>query len=103
MLDPQVETRSWDEQLALDDEAYRAQLAYLLDRSAFYREKLALASADDAGGLADIARLPLTEKPELKATATPENPVGAHLCVDRSEIVRIYSTSGTTGTRATSR
>ena len=97
MLDPQVEARSWDEQLALDDVAYRAQLAYLLERSPFYRDKLERSSADDAGGLAEIARLPLTEKPELKATATEENPVGAHLCVDRSEIVRIYSTSGTTG------
>ena len=98
MLDPQVEARSWDEQLALDDDAYRAQIAYLLVRSAFYREKLALHSAGDAGGLADLARLPMTEKPELKATATEDNPVGAHLCVDRSDIVRIYSTSGTTGT-----
>ena len=98
MLDPQVEARSWDEQLALDDVAYRAQLAYLLERSPFYRDKLERSSADDAGGLAEIAGLPLTEKPELKATATEENPVGAHLCVDRSEIVRIYSTSGTTGT-----
>jgi phenylacetate-CoA ligase len=98
MLDPQVEARSWDEQLALDDVAYRAQLAYLLERSPFYRAKLERSSADDAGGLAEIAGLPLTEKPELKATATEENPVGAHLCVDRSEIVRIYSTSGTTGT-----
>ena len=97
MLDPHVEGRPWDEQLALDDEAYRVQLAYLLERSRFYREKLGLRSADDAGGLAEIAALPLTEKPELKATATEENPVGAHLCVDRSEIVRIYSTSGTTG------
>ena len=35
MLDPQVEARSWDEQLALDDVAYRAQLAYLLERSPF--------------------------------------------------------------------
>ena len=41
MLDPEVETRPWDEQLALDDASYRAQLAYLLERSAFYREKLA--------------------------------------------------------------
>ena len=98
MLDPQVEARSWDQQLALDDLAYRAQLAYLLERSPFYREKLERSSPDDAGGLAEIAGLPLTEKPELKATATEENPVGAHLCVDRSEIVRIYSTSGTTGT-----
>ena len=98
MLEPVVETRPWEEQLALDDASYRAQLAYLLDRSSFYREKLDLASAAEAGGLADIGGLPLTEKHELKATATTENPVGAHLCVERSEIVRIYSTSGTTGT-----
>jgi phenylacetate-CoA ligase len=49
-------------------------------------------------GLEDIAQLPLTDKDELRATVTPENPFGAHLCVDVSEIVRIYSTSGTTGT-----
>jgi len=98
MLEPVVETRPWEEQLALDDASYRAQLAYLLDRSAFYREKLGLATAEEAGGLAHVAALPLTEKHELKATATPENPVGAHLCAERSEIVRIYSTSGTTGT-----
>ena len=28
---------------------------------------------------------------------TPESPFGSHLCADPSEIVRIYSTSGTTG------
>ena len=100
MLDPEVETRPWDEQLALDDASYRTQLAYLFDRSAFYREKLTAAgfsSAAGAGGLADIAALPLTEKDELRATRTAENPIGAHLCAAPSEIVRIYSTSGTTG------
>ena len=78
-----------------------AQLAYLFERSAFYREKLGAAgidSAEAAGGLADIARLPLTEKHELRATCTPDNPIGAHLCATPDEIVRIYSTSGTTGT-----
>ena len=59
--------------------------------------------AQDAGGLAEIAQLPLTEKHELRETATPDDPIGAHLCATREEIVRIYSTSGTTGTRATSR
>ena len=100
MLAPEVETRSWAEQLVLDDESYGTQLGYLFDRSAFYREKLAaagFASAQAAGGLADIAQLPLTEKRELRATCTPENPIGAHLCATPSEIVRIYSTSGTTG------
>jgi phenylacetate-CoA ligase len=42
-------------------------------------------------------RLPLTEKQELRATCTPANPFGAHLCVEPSKLVRIYSTSGTTG------
>ena len=101
MHEPAVETRPWGEQVALDDASYREQLAYLLEHSAFYREKLGAAgvgAAAEAGGLAEIAALPLTEKRELKATATRENPVGAHLCVAREEIVRIYSTSGTTGT-----
>jgi phenylacetate-CoA ligase len=98
MLTSDVETRPWEEQLAVDDPAYRDQLAYLFERSAFYRKKLAgLGSAQAAGGLAEIAELPLTEKHELRATCTPENPIGAHLCATPSEIVRIYSTSGTTG------
>jgi phenylacetate-CoA ligase len=101
ILEPEVETRPWAEQLALDDAGYRSQLAYLFERSSFYREKLAaagFASAGAAGGLADIARLPLTEKAELRATRTPGNPIGAHLCSPPTDIVRIYSTSGTTGT-----
>jgi phenylacetate-CoA ligase len=101
MLAPEVEARPWAEQLAVDDAHYRTQLAYLFDRSAFYREKLAAAGFDSgpaAGGLAEIAALPLTDKQELRATSTPANPFGSHLCAPSSEIVRIYSTSGTTGT-----
>jgi phenylacetate-CoA ligase len=100
MLAPEIETRAWDEQLAIDDASYRTQLAYLFDRSAFYREKLTAAgftSAEAGDGLAEIARLPLTVKGEIRATCTPDNPIGTHLCATRSEIVRIYSTSGTTG------
>ena len=100
MFEPEVESRAWAEQLALDDEAYRAELAYLFERSPFYREKLGAAGIDSpgvAGGLAEIGRLPLTEKDELAATRTAENPIGAHLCAAPSELVRVYSTSGTTG------
>jgi phenylacetate-CoA ligase len=101
MFAPEVEARPWAEQFAIDDACFRSQLDYLFERSAFYREKLAeagFASARAASGLADIERLPLTEKREISATCTPDNPIGAHLCVPLSEIVRIYSTSGTTGT-----
>jgi phenylacetate-CoA ligase len=101
MLDPEIEGRPWQEQRALDDESYRTQVAYLYERSQFYREKLTaagFASAGAAEGLGDIAQLPLTDKGELRATCSADNPIGAHLCAAPSEIVRIYSTSGTTGT-----
>jgi phenylacetate-CoA ligase len=101
MLEPEVESRPWQEQLALDDVVYREQLAYLFERSGFYRTKLGEAgvgSPQEAGGLAEIGALPLTDKAELRASVTPDNAVGAHLCATPDEIVRIYSTSGTTGT-----
>ena len=100
MLEPEVESRPWQEQLALDDAVYREQLAYLFERSGFYREKLGEAgvcSPKEAGGLAEIGALPLTDKAELRAGVTAENAIGAHLCATPDEIVRIYSTSGTTG------
>jgi phenylacetate-coenzyme A ligase PaaK-like adenylate-forming protein len=59
MLERDVETRPWAEQLALDDASYREQVAYLLARSPFYREKLA---GFEPGALAEIAELPLTDK-----------------------------------------
>jgi phenylacetate-CoA ligase len=93
MLEPEVETRPWAEQLKLDDDAFRKQLAYVLERSPFYRDRLA-----EVDGLNEIAELPLTTKDDLRATVTPQNPFGAHLCVEPGRIARIYSTSGTTGT-----
>jgi phenylacetate-CoA ligase len=95
MLDPAVETRPWDEQLAVDCAAFGEQLEYLRERSPFYREKLKGAGPVP---LENIAELPLTEKQELRVSVTPENPFGAHLAAAPEELVRIYSTSGTTGT-----
>ena len=102
MLEPEVETRPWAEQLALDDARYRAQLAYLFERSAFYRDKLAaagFADAREAGGLAEIARAAADREAgaarDRDRRATRSAPTSARR---RDEIVRIYSTSGTTGT-----
>jgi phenylacetate-CoA ligase len=95
MLDPAVEARPWDEQLALDGAAFGEQLEYLRERSPFYREKLKGAGVVP---LENIAELPLTEKQELRVSVTAENPFGAHLAAVPEELVRIYSTSGTTGT-----
>jgi phenylacetate-CoA ligase len=93
MLEREVETRPWDEQLALDAGSFDEQLAYLLEESPLYR-----ATLDGPVPLDDIHELPLTDKQELRSTVTPDNPFGAHFCAQPSDIVRIYSTSGTTGT-----
>jgi phenylacetate-CoA ligase len=82
-------------------ESYRVQIARLYERSPFYRNKLhaaGFASAQAVGGLERIAELPFTEKDELRASQAEHPPLGAHAAVRISEVARIYSTSGTSGT-----
>jgi phenylacetate-CoA ligase len=82
-------------------ESYRVQLARLYERSPFYRNKLqaaGFASPQAAGGQERIAELPFTEKDELRASQTEHPPLGAHAAVHISEVARVYSTSGTSGT-----
>ena len=64
-------------------------------RVPFYREKLDRAGAnpDSITCLKDIAKLPFTVKDELRQTY----PYGLLAC-DRSELVEIHTSSGTTGT-----
>lgn len=101
MHNREVETRPWAEQQQLDDGPYRRQIEYLFANSPFYRKKLQDAGFDSAaavGGLDSIAGVPLTEKDELRATRSPENPIGTHLAVPHTALTRVFSTSGTTGT-----
>ena len=101
LLNPEIEAAPWETQPATDAPLYLKQLEYLFDRSRFYRQKLreaGFADARAAGGLDQIAALPLTEKDELRQSRSPDEPIGTHLTADPQDIVRIYSTSGTTGT-----
>ena len=80
---------------------YRAQIARLFERSAFYRAKLQAAGFADAaavGGLERIAALPFTEKDELRRSQGSQPPLGGHAAIEIGEAARIYSTSGTSGT-----
>jgi phenylacetate-CoA ligase len=84
----------------MSDELYRRQVARLFERSGFYREKLSRAgfvSPQDAGGLDAIARLPFTEKDELRQSQAAHPPLGSHAGVAMNEVARVYSTSGTSG------
>ena len=101
MFEPEIETRPWADQQAMDEPVFRNQLDYLFGHSAFYRDKLRGAGFKDAaaaGDLADIRHLPFTEKDDLRATRSEAQPIGTHLAAPIEKVCRIFSTSGTTGT-----
>jgi phenylacetate-CoA ligase len=101
MVEPDIERAPWEDQARSDASLYLKQIEYLFERSRFYREKLeraGFATHGAVGGLEAITALPLTEKDELRRSRSPDEPIGAHRTASREEIVRIYSTSGTTGT-----
>jgi len=100
IFDPQAETRSVNDQFAIDRVSYREQMRYLMAHSAFYRAKLNEAgfyTDRDIGELDDIAQLPFTEKDELRASQANFPPFGSHLAADPQDLRRVFSTSGTTG------
>ncbi len=100
IYDQETETRPVEEQFAIDRESYKQQIRYLFEHSDFYRAKLneaGFSSAEDVGGLDDIAQLPFTEKDELRSAQASIPPFGDHLACDSTELVRVFSTSGTTG------
>ncbi len=100
MFDREIQTRPVEEQFALDREQYRRQVRYLLEHSAFYRDKLVAAgfeTPEAVGELDDIAALPFTEKDELRKTQASSPPFGSHLASPPENLRRVFSTSGTTG------
>jgi phenylacetate-CoA ligase len=100
ILHPEVEGLDRAAQMARNDATYRRQIGYLFARSPFYASKLRDAgfdTVDSVGGLHDIAKLPFTQKDEIRRSQAEAPPFGHHLAADPGDIVRIYSTSGTTG------
>ena len=78
----------------------RQQLAYVSERSPLYRRKFAAAGIkpDDIRTLADLRNIPFTEKQELKDSQSVAPPWGDFSCIAPDEAVRVFQTSGTTGT-----
>jgi len=77
----EIEGRPWAEVQAIQEAALRRQLAYLEAASAFYRDKLRAAGVrfDAVKTAADLARVPLTLKTELRESLAAQPPLGRHL------------------------
>ena len=78
-------------------EAVRRQLAYLAERSPFYRQRLA-GLGERLRRLEDLRAIDYTTKEELRAGQERDPPFGVHLCAPKEALVRVHVTSGTTGT-----
>ncbi len=96
---PEAETLDAAALRALHEQRLRAQLDYVAAHSNFYQRKLAAAGVDvaDIARLEDLARLPFTEKSELRESQLAQPPYGEHLACAATDVKRVYSTSGTTG------
>ncbi|MGW4291104.1 phenylacetate--CoA ligase family protein [Streptomyces sp. NPDC004673] len=94
-----IEAIPTKEARAVQDERLREQIAHLATRSAFYREKFSQHDDDvtKVRTVEDLARLPFTEKQELRDSLVDHPPLGAHVAVDAGDIVQIQASSGTTG------
>ena len=77
----------------------KKQLSYILTHSPLYRRKW-----DQAGiklahikKLDDLRNAPFTEKDELRQSQAQNSPLGDYACVPLDNVVRVHSSSGTTG------
>lgn len=104
---PKIETMSAAEMAALQLKKLKKQLTYNYNGSLLYRRKFEEAGMkpEDVRTIEDFRRIPLTGKDEQKraqeeSTAELGHPYGPGTitCAPQDKIVRINSTSGTTGT-----
>lgn len=92
----EIECASPEQLKAWQDERLVKQVRHVWDNVPYYRQKMIEkgVTPDDIKGTADLHKLPFTSKADLR-DAYPDG----LLAVEKSECVRIHSTSGTTGKR----
>jgi len=95
----EMETLPPERYAIIQDERLMEQLDYVWRHSLLYQEKYREAGIErgDIKILSDLSKLPFTEKYEIRESLASLPPLGKHACVDMADVIRIYSTSGTTG------
>lgn len=98
-LDPEIEMLNPAELRALPQERLARQLDYLIARSPFYRDKFSAAGIrrEDLRSLKDLERFPFTTKEDLRQSQAECPPLGRHMAADMIDVIRIHSSTGTTG------
>ncbi|GAB6171223.1 AMP-binding protein [Paradesulfitobacterium aromaticivorans] len=98
-FDPEIETMSPAKLNEWESELIKKQLAYVMQNSPFYQRKFAEAGVnpEKVKRIEDLAQLPFTTKEELRRSQEEAPPLGLHAAAPMEKIIRIHSSSGTTG------
>ena len=98
-LNKRVETMSADELRNIQEAKFSRQLDYIWEKSQFYQRKFKERGIErgDIRSLEDLSRLPFTEKDELRKGQEEDPPLGLHAAAPMDKVIRIHSSSGTTG------
>jgi phenylacetate-CoA ligase len=83
----------------LQEAKLRRQMAYLFQNSLFYQQKFKACGLElgDIKTLEDLEKIPFTVKDELRESQREHPPLGAHAAVSMDQVIRVHSSSGTTG------
>ncbi len=98
-LNEKIETMSPDELRPIQEQKFLKQIDYVWEKSQFYQKKFRDHGVErgDIKGVQDLHKLPFTEKDELRKSQEETPPLGSHCIVPIDDIIRIQSSSGTTG------
>ena len=96
----EIETMPRDRLRALQERKLLKQLRYNLNNSVFYQDKFKSAGLElgDIKGMDDLPKIPFTTKEELRKSQEEMPPLGRHVACPLDKVIRVHSSSGTTGT-----
>lgn len=92
----EIELLPRSELRALHEELFARQLGYVMAHSEFYRHKFGV-TARGVDSLDRLVDLPFTTKDEVRESLGARPPLGRHVAAPLDSVVRIQSSSGTTG------
>jgi phenylacetate-CoA ligase len=98
-LNEKFETMGPEELRPIQEEKFLKQMDYVWEKSPFYQKKFKEHGVErgDIRGLDDLPGLPFTEKDELRKSQEEHPPLGSHCAAAMEDVIRIHSSSGTTG------
>ncbi|MDN5843246.1 MAG: AMP-binding protein [Alcaligenaceae bacterium] len=97
MLHPEFETLDPSEIRRVQENLWNRQWRYIRSHSKFYQEKLGALARREFLPLDQLIEIPFTGKEELRESQERQYPFGDYLACEPKDVVRLQTTSGTTG------